>query len=58
MPFAALLACSIALIGDSQIVGGQQIRHTQRVLHLISFTLALIVGFAVYAIQTATGWTF
>jgi hypothetical protein len=52
MPFAALLACSIALIGDSQFVGQVQIRKSQRILHLIAFALALIVGLLVYWIQT------
>ena len=30
MPFAALAACSIALIGDSQFVGNKMLRHSQR----------------------------
>ena len=52
MPFAALLSCSIALIGDSQFVGQVQIKKSQRLLHLIAFALALIVGLLVYWIQT------
>ncbi len=52
MPFAALAACSIALIGDSQFIGGKLIRHSQRVAHLIAFVLALVVGFIVLAVET------
>lgn len=55
LPFAALVACSIALIGDSQIVGSQQIRLSQQVLHWISFGLALAVGLAVYGLQQLFG---
>ncbi len=56
LPFAALLACSIVLIGDSQIVGSQQIRHSQRFLHTITFAIGLAIGLIVYGIQAAAGW--
>ncbi len=44
LPFSALLACSMALVGDSQWVGMKQIRISQRRLHAISFLIALGVG--------------
>ncbi|MDD3931162.1 MAG: putative manganese transporter [Eubacteriales bacterium] len=53
MPFAALVACSIALIGDSQFVGQRQIKRTQRVLHLIAFAAALVIGFLIWTIERA-----
>lgn len=56
MPFAALLACSIALIGDSQFVGQVQIKKSQRFLHLTTFALALAIGLSVYWIQSLIGW--
>jgi hypothetical protein len=52
LPFASLLTCSIALIGDSQIVGKKQIGHSQKYLHLITAAIALLVGFIALAIET------
>jgi len=52
MPFAALAACSIALIGDSQFIGHSQLRHSQRTVHLIAFALALLVGALIWAAET------
>lgn len=51
MPFAALAACSIALIGDSQFIGQHQIRTSQRIAHLIAFGLALVSGLAIFGIE-------
>ena len=51
MPFASLAACSIALIGDSQFVGSQQIRLSQRILHMIAFMLALLTGFFLFYME-------
>ncbi|NLO36676.1 MAG: hypothetical protein GX112_10050 [Clostridiaceae bacterium] len=51
MPFAALAACSIALIGDTQLIGRRQLRLTQRALHLIAFGLAILAGLAIWAIE-------
>ncbi len=50
LPFAALLACSMALIGDTQIIGRQLIRHSQRAAHGISFAVSLVVSLTVYGI--------
>ena len=52
MPFAALAACSIALIGDSQIIGRSQLRHSQRVAHLIAFGVAIVVGILIWVVET------
>ena len=51
MPFAALVACSIALIGDSQFIGTSQLKYSQRTVHLIAFALAIIVGCLVWAVE-------
>lgn len=51
MPFAALAACSIALIGDSQFIGSKQLRRTQRAAHLLVFALALGAGVAIWGIE-------
>ena len=51
MPFAALAACSIALIGDSQFIGKRLLRNSQRAAHLIAFGLALLAGGAIYAVE-------
>ena len=48
LPFAALVACSTALIGDSQLIGQQIIRRSQRVAHLIAFGVSLLAGLLVY----------
>lgn len=48
MPFAALAACSIALIGDSQFIGMRQLKHSQRAAHAIAFVLALAAGMLIY----------
>lgn len=45
LPFGALLACSIALIGDSQFIGIQTIPKSQRIAHAVAFGVALAVGF-------------
>ena len=55
LPFASLLACSMALIGDTQIIGRQVIRHSQRAAHLIAFFSSLAVSLAVFGI---TRWLF
>ena len=51
LPFASLAACSIALIGDVQLVGRIQLRKTQKYLHLLSFGLAVCIGLAVLALE-------
>ncbi len=51
MPFAALAACSIALIGDSQFIGQSQLRRTQRALHLVAFVLAVLAGLAIFGLE-------
>jgi hypothetical protein len=51
MPFAALAACSICLIGDSQFIGMRQIKHSQRIGHAITFVLAILVGLAIYFVE-------
>lgn len=51
LPFAALAACSIALIGDSQFIGSRQLRISQRAAHLIAFALALVSGGIIYLIE-------
>ena len=48
LPFAALLASSIALIGDSQFIGARSIRYSQRTAHLLAFLVALATGFLFY----------
>lgn len=55
LPFAALAACSIALIGDSQFIGRSQLRHSQRTAHWIAFGLAVIVGILIWVIETYAG---
>ncbi len=51
LPFAALAACSIALIGDSQFIGARQLRHSQKAAHLIAFVLALIAGSLIFLVE-------
>lgn len=51
MPFAALAACSIALIGDSQFVGNKMLRHSQRAAHLIAFGVALVSGAVIFLLE-------
>ena len=51
LPFAALAACSIALIGDSQFIGARQIRQTQKTAHAIAFGLALTAGYIIYFVE-------
>lgn len=51
LPFASLLACSMALIGDSKFVGSKQIKHSQQRLHGISAIIALIVGLLALAAE-------
>jgi hypothetical protein len=51
IPFAALVACSIALIGDSQFIGSRLIKKSQRVAHMITFVLALLIGSLVYFVE-------
>ena len=48
LPLAALMSSSIALIGDSQFVGSQTIRHSQRHAHLYAFIAALVSGVVFY----------
>lgn len=48
LPFAALLASSIALIGDSQFIGARSIRYSQRLAHVLAFLVALVVGTLFY----------
>jgi len=50
LPFAALLACSMALIGDSQLIGRQIIRRSQSAAHWIAFGLAIVVGLSTYGL--------
>lgn len=57
LPFAALLACSIALIGDSQFIGREIIRKSQKHAHWIAFGAALIVGLIVYGLTQWLGLT-
>lgn len=52
MPFAALAACSVALIGDSQFIGSRQIRFSQRVAHLSAFGIAIIAGLLVFSVES------
>lgn len=56
MPFAALLACSMSLIGDSQLIGNKQIKISQRLLHLISCGLAMLTGLMAYALNQFFGF--
>ncbi|MEA4888332.1 MAG: putative manganese transporter [Clostridiaceae bacterium] len=51
MPFAALAACSIALIGDSQFIGRKQLPKSQFVAHAIAFVIALLTGLAILGIE-------
>ncbi len=51
MPFAALVACSIALIGDVQFIGSRRLRRSQRLLHLVAFGLALFCGMLVWMVE-------
>ena len=51
MPFAALAACSIALIGDSQFIGSRQLHQTQRAAHLMAFAIALLAGAVIFGIE-------
>lgn len=51
MPFAALAACSIALIGDSQFIGSKQLKVSQRTAHLIVVVIALLAGLAIFGIE-------
>ncbi len=51
LPFASLVACSIALIGDMQLLGRIQLKRTQKYLHLISFGLALVLGLVVLGLE-------
>lgn len=51
LPFAALAACSIALIGDSQFIGNAQLRLSQRALHLVAFIIAILAGLAIWAVE-------
>jgi hypothetical protein len=51
IPFAALVSCSIALIGDSQFIGGRLIKKSQRVGHTIIFVIALLIGMIVYLVE-------
>lgn len=50
LPFAALLACSVALIGDSQFIGVQMIPKSQKLAHLIAFGVAIVVGLVAQAV--------
>ncbi len=52
MPFAALVTCSIALIGDAQFIGAKQIRFSQRITHLTAFVVALLAGGLVYWVES------
>lgn len=52
MPFAALAACSIALIGDSQFIGQNQLKHSQRFAHLLAFAIALVVGGLIWVVES------
>ncbi len=51
MPFAALAACSIALIGDSQFIGSRQLRKSQRAAHLMAFAIALMTGSLIFFVE-------
>jgi hypothetical protein len=51
MPFAALAACSICLIGDSQFIGARLIKKSQRIAHALSFLIALLLGCGIYFIE-------
>lgn len=51
LPFAALAACSIALIGDSQFIGSRQLRLSQRALHLVAFVIAILAGLAIWSVE-------
>jgi hypothetical protein len=51
MPFAALVACSVALIGDSQFIGGRQLRFSQRTAHLTAFGIALLAGLLTFGVE-------
>lgn len=51
LPFAALAACSIALIGDSQFIGMRQIKFSQKAAHAIAFLLAIVAGMLIYLVE-------
>jgi len=51
MPFAALASCSIALIGDSQFIGSQLLRFSQRAAHVLAFVIALGSGAIIWGIE-------
>jgi hypothetical protein len=51
LPFAALAACSIALIGDSKFIGNAQLRLSQRALHLTAFVIAILAGLAIWGVE-------
>ena len=50
LPLAALLSSSVALIGDSQFIGAQIIRHSQKRAHLLAFLAALGSGILFYTL--------
>jgi hypothetical protein len=54
LPFAALAACSVALIGDSQFVGARMIRKSQRMAHLAAFAVALLLGGLILLVECGT----
>lgn len=51
LPFASLLTCSIALVGDSLIIGRKQIGFSQKSLHLITVITAFAVGIIALVIE-------
>lgn len=51
LPFASLLTCSIALIGDSLIIGKKQIGYSQKRLHLLTVTIAFVIGIVALIIE-------
>lgn len=51
LPFAALLTCSLALVGDSLIIGKKQIGYSQKRLHLITVITAFVIGLIALLIE-------